>query len=795
MATVLEKEKLVCAHCGLPARPEIEENGNYFCCHGCKTAHSFLQSEPSCELPEPAAPRSATELAWLDTPGVLDKWKVRSRGDAITIRLKLPGIHCASCVQVLERLYIRKEGILQSQVQFLRKEIEITFIPDVLPFSGLVSWLDSLGYRPELSDPSADQQSRKRLSESTLLTMRMAVAGFCAGNIMLLSFPEYLGLQDDSYRHFFGWLNLALALPAFIFSGWGYLKAVWLGITQRILNLDVPIGVAMLATLSLSLYEIITQTGAGYFDSLIGLIFFLLIGRWVQNRTFEFLSFERDFRSYFPLSITRMDQGKEQSILSSDIKAGDILKIHHGEIIPCDGSLLEGEALVDYSFVTGESRPEEISAQGDLLAGGRQTSGSFLMKANQEMSRSQLVTLWNNPIFRKDAKPGLKTFADQVAYYFTPAVMLLAIGVAITWLFFDPSVSLRAFVSILIVACPCTLQLAYPMALSNTMRLFGKEGFFLKNTEVVESLALTDTLVFDKTGTLSDRLGVQVTYTGMELSDREKTALASILAGSTHPLSRAVLGNLEKFRLRDGIRMFREEKGMGVKGLWEDVQVEAGSARFVMHQPGPEAEAEGSLIYVRINEAFKGYFNVRSAPLPFVSNMIHKLGRLYRMHMLSGDHAKGQSYWESLFRKYDGTARFAQSPEDKLTCISSLQYEGHTVAMVGDGLNDAGALRKSDVGIAIASDAHQFTPGSDAILLAGKLAQLPGYLKMSRLTMQVVRFCFWVSLVYNTVGLSFAVFGKLEPVVAAILMPVSSISVVLIAWIGTEINRKWIRKA
>ena len=795
MATVLEKEKLVCAHCGLPARPEIEDHGNYFCCHGCKTAHTFLQTESSCDLPQPAAPRSAAELAWLDTPGLLDKWKVRSQSDAVTIRLKLPGIHCASCVQVLERLYNRKEGILRSEVQFLRKEIEITFIPGVLPFSELVSWLDSLGYSPELSDPSAENQSRKRLSESTLLTMRMAVAGFCAGNIMLLSFPEYLGLQDESYRHFFGWLNLALALPAFLFSGWGYLKAVWLGITRRILNLDVPIGVAMMATLALSLYEIITQTGAGYFDSLIGLVFFLLIGRWVQNRTFEFLSFERDFRSYFPLSITRLENGKEHSILSSDIKAGDLLKIHHGEIIPSDGILLEGEARIDYSFVSGESRPEEIQTGGELMAGGRQTAGSFLMKANREMSRSQLVTLWNNPIFRKDAKPGLKTFADQVAFYFTPAVMILAVGVAIAWLFFDPSVSLRAFVSILIVACPCTLQLAYPMALSNTMRLFGKEGFFLKNTEVVESLALTDTLVFDKTGTLSDRLGVQVTYTGLELSEREKMGLAAILSGSTHPLSRAVLGSLEKYRTREGIRMFREEKGLGVKGIWEDVQVEAGSARFIHHSPGSETEGEGSLIYIRIHDSYRGYFNVRSAPLPFVSNLIHKLGRLYRIHMLSGDHARGQSFWENLFHRYEGSARFAQNPEDKLECISSLQHEGYTVAMVGDGLNDAGALRKSDVGIAIAADAHQFTPGSDAILLAGKLAQLPGYLKMSKATMQVVRFCFWVSLVYNTIGLSFAVFGKLEPVVAAVLMPVSSLSVVLIAWIGTEMNRKWIRKA
>jgi len=781
---ILTEEVLICVHCGLSARQEIHQNGDYFCCHGCKTAHIFLSDSESCEIPIPAKPRHQEELAWLDIPEASQKWIFGKQGNAVQVRLKVPGIHCASCVQVLERLYSKQKGIVRSEVNFLRKELEITFLPDQISFSGLVAWLDSLGYSPDLTDPE-NGEKRKGYSESTLLTMRMAVAGFCAGNIMLLSFPEYLGLEDQEYRHFFGWLNLALAMPGVFFSGWGYLKAVYIGITQRVLNIDVPIGVGMIATLGLSLYEIISQTGSGYFDSLTGLIFFLLIGRWVQNRTFEFLSFERDFRSYFPLSISRIKNNIDEPVLSSDIKAGDVLRIHHGEIIPCDGVLVEGDAWIDYSFVSGETRAEHVENGQVLLAGGRQTSGSLIMKASKEMSRSQLVTLWNNPIFDKEGKPGLKTFADTVAYYFTPTILLFATTVAVYWLFVNPAISLHAFVSILIIACPCTLSLAYPMALGNTMRLLGKKGFFLKNTEVIEKLSTVDTLVFDKTGTLSNQFGEHVVFKGEELQAFEKEAVAAVLSSSTHPLSRAVVRHLD-LKTETGVVDFKEVKGKGVEGFWKGNYIQAGSAHWL----GINTDiAQGSAIHVCIGNDYKGYFSIKSSPLPFVGNLITQLASGFKLHLLSGDHVQGQEYWVALFKRFSGNSLFAQKPENKLTYIKSLQDEKHITAMIGDGLNDAGALRQSDVGIAIAADSHQFTPGSDAILLADHLQQLPTFFRMAKSTMRIVRYSFIISLIYNVIGLSFAVSGNLEPIVAAILMPASSLSVVLFAWIGTEMAK------
>ena len=777
---LIELEALVCAHCGLPAFKNIVENGHYYCCYGCKTAHSFLSETIACPIPNFGTGLENDDLSYLDKPEILEKWTIGKTGNSIRVRFQIPGIHCASCVQVLERLYLRKHGVVASQVNFLKKELEVSFQPEALTFSQLVQYISGLGYKPNLAEPGNESQNKQK-SETGNWTLRLAVAGFCSANIMLLSFPEYLGLEDSEYRHFFGWINLIVAMPAVFFSGWIYFQSVINAFTKRVLNIDVPIGVGMLATLVLSLYEIISQTGSGYFDSLTGLIFFLLIGRWVQSRTFEFLSFERDFKSYFPLSIVRILGAKEEQILSSEVKAGDILKIRNGEIIPCDGIMLNGNALIDYSFVTGESRQEKVEIGLKLMAGGKQTSGAIAMLAEREMSRSQLTTLWNNPVFQKEGKPLLRSFTDSVAYYFTPVILIFAASVALFWAFVDPSKSLYAFLSVLIIACPCTLSLAYPIALGNAMRIWGKSGFFLKNADVVERLAQTKTLVFDKTGTLTNHLGIAVSYIGEALSEKEIEACSILFSSSQHPLSQAISQYLQ-VKSNEEIIEFSEEKGNGISGICYGLLLKAGSAKWLKVE---ESQVEGSVVFLSINEKPVGRFEIKAKPFPFVEKMLGTLSQIFKLHLLSGDRVQGQEFWSNLFQKLKGKVSFGQNPENKLAYIEELQAKGEKVSMIGDGLNDAGALRQANVGIAIAANSHQFTPGSDAILLADNINLLPNFLSHAKNTMAVVKFCFLLSVIYNVVGLSFAVRGDLQPIVAAILMPLSSLTVVLVAWVGT----------
>lgn len=777
---------LVCAHCGQPAKSSIVSGSHFFCCHGCKAVFEMAQDLESCPMPNFDVQQG--DLLWLDRGDVLKKFQTYRNGPLVTVSFFIPNMTCASCVAVLEQMYKRAPEITESRVQFIEKTLSVTFVKDRLALSKLVELLHRMGYPPDLNMAQGGTRASKKFEN--LVVLKLAVAGFCAGNIMLLSFPDYIGLQDDEFRSFFGWINLFLSLPALFFSGIDYLKAIVKAFRERILDLDVPIGIGLIATFVLSLYEILSQTGAGYFDSLTGLIFFLLIGKWIQSRAFSYLSFERDFTSYFPLSVGKMGQNGEERILSTEVQIGDILKVRHGEIIPCDGTVEEGTGQVDSSFITGESDLLGVRPGQQVLAGGKVVNGTLLIKAQSEMSRSKLISIWNNPIFSKQGRPGIKSFADKVALYFTPSVLILATAVAVFWYVVDPARSLYSFLSVLIVACPCTLALAYPVATGLAMDLWGKRGFFLKNADVIERLSKVKALLFDKTGTLTNHMGVKVTYAGEVLREEEREAVAAVLNHSLHPHSRAVLATLP-YKSSIQTEAFTEHTGMGLEAEVAGMRILAGSARWITI-PSDITIPEGPVVCLEINGTFKGIFSVQNLPHPFVPTMLKKLAQTFRLWLISGDHGQGQKYWRQLFDRLDGKSFFAQSPTEKLELVKDIQQQNNCqVCMIGDGLNDAGALRQAEVGIAVANHAHQFTPGSDAILLADQLENLPQYLQHSKMVLKVIRLCFFISLVYNVIGLTFAAQGHLEPLVAAILMPASSLTVVLVAWFGTRIQ--WAR--
>ncbi len=774
---------LVCHHCGLPAQENIREGEQYFCCQGCLTANQLLTDTAAfCQFPEPESYKNE-DLYWTDLPGAMGAFEEGKMGSAILLRFRLPAIHCAACIQILEKLYLRNPGIVYSEVKFLNKEILLAYEPEIIQPSALIHLLGKLGYPPELSAGNASGKKTGQADNSNLLLIRLAVAAFCAGNIMLLSFPEYFGLEDKSYLQIFSWLNLFLSLPAIAFSAWPYWNSVRLAIQNRQLNLDVPIAVGMAATFILSLFEIIGGSGAGYLDSLTGLILFLLAGRWVQDQTYRFLSFERDYRSYFPLSVIRIKEQKEMPVLSTEIVQADVLKIRHGEIIPCDGILMDKEARFDTAFINGESIPLTLRKGDKIQAGARLISGRILMEAEQPMQRSKLVQLWNNSVFGKKGKAGLQTFSDQVARYFTPAVLLLAFSVAVFWYFEAPEKSLRAFVSVLIVACPCTLALAYPVAMGNTMRLWGKRGFFLKNAAVAETLGNLNALVFDKTGTLGEKAAQEVLFKGPQLEKSEVEAIASLVSCSTHPLSQAILQQLKANALGP-VESFKEIPGSGLSGRIGALDLRLGSAGFAGLKGTAKGETE---VHITINGVYKGYYEISAREKPFVKELVAKLKTNYKLALISGDKENQTGKWQSLFGESGGLCLFRQSPEDKLKVMEDLKSKGLITAMIGDGLNDAGALKAADCGIAIAANSHQFTPGSDAILLEKDLASLPVFLKEAKNSIRVVKVCFTASLVYNTIGFSVAASGALSPLFAALLMPASSLTVVGIAWLGTNL--------
>lgn len=785
-----------CYHCGNECPDEtihIEEKN--FCCDGCKTVYQILDQNNLCqyyEIDKTAGVRpQIARLAFLDNAEIINQLIDFQNDEIIKVSFYIPSIHCSSCLYLLENLYKIHPAVRSSKVDFLQKQVVVTFEKKGLSVRELCELLTSLGYEPLIS--LNDVVKEKQAPSYRKLLTQVAVAGFCSGNIMLFSFPEYLGLQDDTYKHLFGYLNIILALPVVFYSASGYFDSVWKSLKKGIINIDFPILLGILVAFFRGTYEVLFLDGAGYFDSLTGLVFFLLIGKWFQQKTFNFLSFERDYKSYFPLAVTRLVLGKEEAIPVNNLKKGDKIIVRNGELIPADSMLYKGMASIDYSFVTGEAALENKKAGDFLYAGGRQVGESIEMEVLKEVSQSYLTQLWNNDTFQKEQESGIKTFADLVGKYFTISVLTLATLVGTYWYFHDASRVMNAFTAILIIACPCALSLSYPFALGNGLRLLSKKHFYLKNAEVIETMAHCDTIVFDKTGTLTTSEGSLPIFHGLRpLTAFEQMMVGSLVRHSSHPISQKIKELYHEPKALS-IENFEEIAGKGIKGTYHGHQLVVGSYQLVVPESLPlESSFKASVAHLKIDDNYLGYFSLPNHYREGIESLMQQVQGKYDTYLLSGDNNAEK---QNLLAWFGDTTkmRFECSPQDKLNFIKNLQAKGKKVMMVGDGLNDAGALKQANVGIAITDDTLNFTPSSDAILEAPFLNQLPSFLAYTKDALTVIRVSFVVSLVYNFIGLTFAVSGTLSPVIAAILMPISSATMVLIATTGMIWRgKKWL---
>ncbi|MEO8770912.1 MAG: HAD-IC family P-type ATPase [Ferruginibacter sp.] len=627
---------------------------------------------------------------------------------------------------------------------------------------------------------------------------RIGVAGFCFANIMMLSFPEYLssGTLEASLKKFFPLVNFMLSLPVLFYCAGTFFISAWKGLKQKLINIDAPIALAIVVTFGRSYYEILSGHGAGYLDSGTGIIFFMLVGRWFQNKTYDSLSFDRDYLSFLPLSITIVKDEIQNGFLQriektapvNTVKKGDHILVRNGEIIPVDAKLIEGKADIDYSFVNGENEPVQIVNGSIIYAGGKQVGSTILLAVEKEVSQSYITELWNNDIFTKK-KHRSESYIHPWSRYFTFTLFAIAFGGTIFWAILNPLNIIPALVSVLIVACPCSLLLSATFTYGNLLRIFGRNKFYLKNAHIIEMLAGVDTIVFDKTGTLTQPTMSLVEYSGNPLSEIEKNMLTSLSNQTSHSLGKVLSsklnGSLSKLI---PVQNFKEYSGLGVEGLVNDKIVRLGTGGFIHSKNDEAIKNDGTRINVEIGSVYKGYFKISNHYREGIKLLVEKLNNEgYDLHVLSGDHNGEKENLVSIFGK-EAAIKFRQLPEDKLDYIKTLQEDHKKVLMLGDGLNDAGALMQADVGIAINNNDSQFTPACDGILIADRIHDLSKYLRYAKSGKRIVTFSFILSIIYNLVGISFAVSASLSPIVAAILMPASSISIVLFVTVEGNIS-------
>lgn len=799
MGKVQISTKTKCYHCGdtIIALPIFFEKKD-FCCVGCKGVYELLSNNNLCDYYQLAEtpglslknPISKVKFNYLDDEQI-QKQLLQFRDEKISrITFHMPTMHCSSCIWLLESLYKLEKGVKYSCVDFLKKQVSITFDHHVCSLRKLVELLSSLGYEPSLN--LNDLEGRKKEQNNRKLYYQIGVAGFCFGNIMLISFPEYFGLDSISTHTFsrlFGYLNMALAMPVFLYSAQDYFKSAYKNIRKGIVNIDFPLALGILVMFLRSSYEVISHSGIGFFDTLAGLVFFLLLGKWVQQRTFDTLSFERDYKSYFPVAVSVLRNELETTLPVTHLKIGDRMLIHNNEIIPADAILLRGVAKIDFSFVTGENDPIEKELGEVIYAGGRQMGGTIELDVCKSVSQSYLTQLWNSEHFAKSEVSNMQSFQSIVSKYFTFTLLFIAFGSAIFWMIFDSTRSLNAFTAVLIIACPCALALSSPFALGNSLRMLGRSKFYLKSPAVIERMAKLDHLVFDKTGTITQPAESEISYEGRPLSNYEKILIKSVCENSVHPLSQRILGFLalpvsEKLP----IQFYSELAGKGISAQVDEVQIKLGSASYI-NTILDDHQVLNTSVYVSIGKEIPGCFIVKHAYRNGLKNVINSLSQNRSLSLLSGDNDSERTNLETIFSS-DVQMLFNMSPSEKMLYIHQLKEGGARVGMIGDGLNDAGALKVADIGISVAENTAHFSPSSDVIMDASVFDKLNQFFSYAKDTMKVIHFSFVISLLYNVIGLSFAVQGLLSPIIAAILMPISSISVIIFTSSATYLYAK-----
>ncbi len=786
-----------CVHCGADCgKNPVIWNDMKFCCNGCKTVYQILhenklykyyqlENSPGIKV---ETSEFGNKYAFLDNAEVREKLVSFTEGTISKVRFFIPVIHCASCIWLLENLSKLNPGIRHSFVNFTKKEVDVTFDESVITLRQLVELLSSIHYIPDLSqslkDKPDDRQSYKKL------LYKIGVAGFVFINVMTYSLPAYFNGKplDDKLQSLLSILSYILVIPVVVYSGSDYYISAFKNIRKNNISIDLPIAIGIIVLFLVTTWEIFFTGGAGYCDSLSGLIFFLLLGKWFQSKTYEALSFERNYKSYFPIAVTKINKQIEESILLEKIEVDDVLVIRNKELVPADSVLMEGEGQIDYSFVTGESSPVIKKAGEFIYAGGRQMGGIIKIKVQKAVNQSHLTQLWNQDKSYEKPVDSLKTLSDKIGQRFTIVIIIISIiGFLFWFLKGDTHKALFVFTSVLIIACPCALALSIPFTFGNTMRIFGRAGLYIKNTGVIEKMSHITAIVFDKTGTLTRPNETRTEYAGTELTEEEKTAVYSLAKQSTHPLSSAIAAFLNHHEYK-APEHFVEMPGRGIFGKVNQLEIRMGSEEFVCNQTS-DNQKKSSQVFIAVNAAVKGHFTVSNHYREGFDKVIETLKGRFKLYLLSGDNDAEAQNLAAFFGEEN--MLFNQKPGDKASFISQLQEKGEKVLMTGDGLNDAGALMQADVALTVADKAYHFSPASDAVLEASQFSRLARFIGFTKTSLNIVKLSFIISFFYNVIGVSIALTGMLTPVVAAILMPISSVSVVAFATFATRLSGKF----
>ncbi len=771
---------------------EREENGDvhYFCCKGCQGIYHLLRSEgldtfydklgknrlePPKELSD--------DLHKFDLEGFKKKYIVERSDGLYEIFLIIEGIHCAACVWLNEKVLHQTPGVVEATINYTTNKAHVVWDPEEIKLSQIIEKIRAIGYNAYPYDPKMQEERANKARRDYYA--RLLVAIFATMNIMWIAIAQYTGMFTGMRNDVKQVLNIAewvLATPTLFYSGWVFFRGAWYGLKNRFINMDVLVATGATLAYLYSLWAMVTGKGEVYFDSVTMIITFVLSGKYLEVLSKKRAADTMDALSNaLPTEVTVVENDEKAMIPVEEVKPGDIIEIRPGEKVAIDGVVVAGEGSFDESSLTGESEPIYKRPGDEIVSGSVALDGVVRYEATKDYSSSMLTTLVGLLEESLTKKPRIEQLANEVSGYFSVTILSIAALTFIGWFWMTGEFerALVVSISVIVIACPCALGLATPVATLIGINLAARRGVLFKEAAFIETMAKADTLVLDKTGTITEGKPHVVSYEAY--ADYDPDWLYALVKSSIHPVSHGIERYLREHHenLREvPLEEVKQIQARGIRALCEGHELLGGNGKL-MEEFGIEVdgESEYTLFFFAVDGRVVAKFELRDLPKPGAKEAIGEIGKLgINVVMLTGDNEKAAArVAEEVGVPHYRAGLF---PEEKAEEIDRLHAEGRVVVMAGDGINDALALSKSDIAIAMGSGSDVALEVSDVVLLDDRITSLRDAFLISRRTFKFVKQNLALSVIYNSITIPLAVAGYVIPLVAALSMSLSSLLVV-----------------
>lgn len=794
-----------CYHCGLPIEDEgsftakVADENHEFCCFGCLTVcetihqaglQSFYRRTPEGEHLAPP-PSVSAELASYDSDDVQSDY-VSKLGDIRSIHLLVEGIHCAACVWLIEHSLAKQQGVISAEVNLTSKRLHLKWDNRLARLSVFLEALGRIGYVAIPFDPDTAEGALARRHRSLLY--RMAFAGFAMMNMMWISIALYSGADQGEFKNWFHWISFLIATPTLLYAGYPFLRNALLGLKRRYLTMDLPIAIGAIATYSYSTFITVTGSihGHVFFDTVVNFLFVILVGRYLEAISKrEALSATSRLLELQPKLATLIIDGTPKIVPIRTVKIDDYVLVKPGEKIPVDGVLVDGQSAVDESMLTGESLPVAKRLSDQVVAGSINGEGAFTVKVQQVLRNTALAKIVSLMEDAQASKAPIQCTADRIVPWFVVVTLTLAAATFIYWYQFDFEQALLAATSVLIITCPCAFGMATPMSVAVATGVGAHHGILIKQGAALEYLSKVTHFVFDKTGTLTEgKLRVVTIESFSDLSESEILTLAgSVEQHSEHGIAKAILAeSITRHLTLSLITDFSSSAGQGVQATLNQKHVLLGTQAWlaelgfiftqIILNRVDNLEKQGiSCIFMATEGEIVGLIGVADQLRSDALSMINDLQQQdIVITVLSGDK---RSVVGAITAELGDIERQAEVlPKDKADVVRALQKQGAIVAMVGDGVNDAPALIQADVGIALASGTDVSIESADIVLSHNELYNVTEARRLASRTLRTIRQNIGLSISYNIIMVPLAMMGLVNPLMAAVTMPISSLLVI-----------------